>query len=114
MFGNENAGSIRSFIMNAERQCAWDEFMQEYIHSSNVCSDREILDYIQSIHHFTLMDHCLYQPYEPENLFKALHYMCCIAHDLASNICPDDDEQLRENLTKNLFLCIKALNQNEV
>lgn len=114
MFGNGNADSIRSLIMDAERQCAWDEFMQEYIHSPEVLCDREILDYIQSIHHFTLMDHFLYQPCEPENLFKALHYMSCIAHDLASDTFQDDDEQLRENLTKNLFLCIKALNHKKV
>lgn len=112
MFGKENEGTIRSFIMNAERQCAWNEFMQEYIHSPEILCDRDILDYIQSIRHFTLMDHYLYQPYEPENLFKSLHYMCCIAYDLASNNLRDDDGQLRESLTKNLFLCIKWIDQN--
>jgi hypothetical protein len=112
MFGKGNAGCIRSFLMNVERQCAWDEFIQEYIRSPEVLSDREILDYIQSIQHFALMDHCLYQQCEPEKLFKALNYMCCIAHSLASNTLHDGDE-LRESLTKNLFLCINAINQNE-
>jgi len=112
MFGNGNAGSIRLYLMNAERQRAWDEFLQEYIQSPEVLSDREILDYIQSIQHFAFMDHCHYQQCEPEKLLKALNYMCCIAHSLASNTVQDCDE-LRESLTKNLFLCINAINQNE-
>jgi len=109
MFGNGNAGSIRSFLMNAERQFAWDEFLQEYIQNPGVLSDLEILDYIQSIQHFALIDHCLYQQNEPEKLLKALNYMCCIAHSLASNTLQEGDE-LREDLTKNLFLCINAIN----
>lgn len=112
MLGDGNAGSIRSYLMNAERQRAWDEFLTEFHSKPEVLSDSEILDYIQSIQHFALMDHCLYQPCEPERLLKALNYMCCIAHSLASSTSQDDDE-LRQRLTKNLFLCINAINQNE-
>jgi hypothetical protein len=113
MSGNENTGTLRSFIMNVERQCAWEEFMCEYIHRPEVLCDDDILDFIQSIRHFTLMDHYFYQPCEAENLSKALHYMCCIAYDLASDLFRDEDEPLRESLTKNLFLCIKSIHQTE-
>ena len=109
MSENRKAGSIRSFLINTECQRAWDELLQNYLSESCSISDLDVMDYIQSVQHYTLQDPSQDYPSDTESLLKALHYMSCIAYTLASNAFYERISG-REQLTKNLFLCINAIN----
>ncbi len=109
MSENRKAGSIRSFLMNTECQRAWDELLQNYVSNPCSLSDSEVMDYIQSVQHYALQDPLPDRPCDTESLLKALHYMSCIAYTLASNAFYEKTDG-QEQLTKNLFLCINAIN----
>lgn len=106
---NNKQINVRNFMIREEREQAWSEFLESFSQNSQLLSSEEILEFIHSIHEYSYWDHSVNHSYNSEQLFKALHYMSWIAYFFASEQLNASSIDPHEFLSKNLFLCISAL-----
>lgn len=98
-----------TYMILKEREKAWIDLLENFLPNKQQLSDEEILDFLHSIQEYVYLDHPQDRIYNTEMIFKAFNSMASIAHFVTSNELYRRDNDPREYISKNIFLCISYL-----
>ena len=110
---NTNDPDLNVFMKCEQRERAWEEFLRGYLKNKIPLSDEQILEFLGSIQEYLYLDRPTNYYYNPYLVFNAFDAMARIANALARNTFGKKDSDLRDYVSKNLFLCMSFLKRAE-